>query len=183
MSKSLKSDISNPFYVIFRVIIFIIVIFIAFKPIMRQCYHVSHIDIIEKHSSEYSLDKHLIMAVISVESKFNENAISRKDAKGLMQLKEKTAIWCMEQFDIESRDRSLYDPELNIQIGCAYLSYLLDKFDSNVNTALAAYNAGEGNVAKWLHEQNGVLTTIPFNETKKYVESVNQKMKIYDFLY
>lgn len=173
----------TPFYIIFCAITLLLAAIIFFKPILRLFYPVEYIDTIKKYSSEYNLEKHLVMAIIFTESKFKEDAVSSKDAMGLMQLKEETAKWCMEQFKISS-DGSFTTPETNIRTGCAYLRYLIDKFGS-VETALAAYNAGEGNVKKWLENQkyDTELESIPFGETRHYVELVKDREKIYKFLY
>ncbi len=153
------------------------------KPVLSAIYPLKYEEAIKKYSEMYSIDEHLIMAIISVESKFRENAVSTKGAKGLMQLKDETALWCMENFNIEdSGDKN----DLNINLGCAYFRYLTDKYKGYTDTALAAYNAGEGNVSLWLESQGNdsvVLVDIPFGETKKYVEKVNKRFKIYKFLY
>jgi len=173
----------SPFYIVFGILIFVITAAIFFKPVMRYFFPVKYIDLIKKYSSEYNLDEHLIMAVIRTESKFKEDAESHKGAKGLMQLKEDTAQWCAPQFGIPY-DGNITDPETNIRIGCAYLRYLIDKFGS-IPTALAAYNAGEGNVTEWLKNQGSEISldSIPFKETKRYVELVQKREKIYNFLY
>ena len=167
----------------FGIIVFLLVAIIFFKPVLRHFFPVKYIDIVKKYSTEYNLDVHFVMAVIRTESKFNEDAESDKGAKGLMQVKEDTAKWCVEQFGI-AYEGDITNPETNISIGCAYLRYLIDKF-GNVSTALAAYNAGEGNVAEWLEAQESTaeLTDIPFAETKRYVELVEKREKIYNFLY
>lgn len=170
-----------PFYIIFGILAFLIAALLIFKPVMKIAYPVKYIDLIEKYSAEYSLDKYMVMAVISTESKFDKDAVSHKNAKGLMQLREQTALWCMEQFGIASKGADIHTPELNIKIGCSYLRYLTDKF-GNPDTALAAYNAGEGNVSKWLEDENE-LNTIPFAETKKYIKTVNKRTAIYRYLY
>ena len=175
----------NPFYIIFGIIAFFLAVCLIFKPVMKWFYPVNYIDEIKKYSNQYNLDKHLLMAIISAESKFDEDAVRRKNAKGLMQLKEETARWCMEQFKIEEDNKDIYDPDLNIHLGCAYMRYLLDKFSSDTHIALAAYNAGEGNVTKWLNNQEDKtgLDTIPFKETENYVKTVENRTKIYKFLY
>lgn len=171
-------------YFVFLPILILIVAALMIKPVMKNIYPLKFENFIEKYSSKYNIDKHLIMAVISAESKFDSEAVSHKNAKGLMQLKDETAKWCMEKFDIEDTGNPV---ELNISIGCSYINYLFDKFGSNTATVLAAYNAGEGNVSEWLeNEGNPIdhsLKTIPFDETRKYVKKVINRQKIYRFLY
>ena len=182
MTKSSRGG-RSPFYIIFGIIALFLVGVVFFKPIMRCFFPVKYIDTIKKYSNEYNLDAHLVMAIIRTESKFKEDAESDKGAKGLMQLKEDTAKWCAKEYGF-SYDGNITEPEINIKIGCAYLRYLIEKF-GNVATALAAYNAGEGNVQEWLQKQDSAteLTNIPFAETARYVELVQKREKIYNFLY
>ncbi|MBQ4631073.1 MAG: lytic transglycosylase domain-containing protein [Clostridia bacterium] len=151
---------------------------------LKKAYPLKYEDYIISCSEKYNLDKYLIMGIISAESKFNENAVSHKDAKGLMQIKDETALWCIENFEIST---DCEPQELNIRIGCAYMRYLLDKYHGNEKTALAAYNAGEGNVNEWLKNQstdsNSALESIPYKETADYVKRVDKRAKIYRFLY
>lgn len=179
MSKSGKSHFS----LIFTLVMLVFTAVILFKPATRYFFPVKYIDEIKKYSSEYNLDEHLIMAVIRTESKFNTDAVSPKNAKGLMQLREDTASWCIEHFSLNTNG-DFTTPETNIQIGCSYLRYLIDKFGS-VETALAAYNAGEGNVSDWLKSQGeeNKLNEIPFEETRNYVNKVLKRERIYHFLY
>ena len=81
----------------------------------------------------------------------------------------------------------LYEPETNIEIGCWYLDRLIKQY-RDVDTAIAAYNAGSGNVSDWISQNPDGSDeldkeNIPFKETKNYVEKVNQYLKIYNFLY
>lgn len=165
------------------VILFIVVI-LSVKPVMRVVFPVLYTDEIRRYSTVYEIDEHLVMAVISAESKFDKNAQSHKGAKGLMQIREKTAEWCMEKFGIDGDIDNLYNPGLNINIGCAYISYLLEKFGGDICTTLAAYNAGEGNVKRWLEKEKVLdADNIPFEETRNYVKRVSERKNIYHFLY
>ena len=174
-----------------KITIFIILIAIGIfciSPIKKALYPLKHQDIIVKYSNEYQLDPYLVMAIISAESRFQENANSHKDAMGLMQLTEKTAKWCIERFELSLNSENIYHPQTNILIGCAYLDYLMDVFDGETQTVVAAYNAGEGNVRKWLSDKdyskdNKTLTDIPFEETKNYVEKVMKRYNIYKQMY
>ena len=105
----------------------------------------------------YGLDPQLIRSVVQVESAFNPLAVSRDGAKGLMQLRPILAR--------ELRVRNPFDPRQNVMGGARYLRRLLDMHDGDVRLALASYNAGPGNVARY----GGVP---PFQETQKYVKRI-----------
>ena len=140
---------------------------------------------VEKYSDEYGLNKNLVYSIIKAESGFNPNAISPRNAKGLMQIMDSTGEWAAEKINIEDFESSmLLKPEINIRIGCWYISKLINQYDQNVELALSAYNAGSGNVAKWLKDtdisSNGItLDRIPFKETENYVK----KIKTYNYIY
>ncbi len=144
---------------------------------------------VEKYSDEYGIDKHLVYAVIHSESGFKNDALSHKEAKGLMQITESTGSWAAEKIGIDDfKTEDLYDPETNIRIGCWYLSELIVQFEGEVSTALAAYNAGNGKVSEWLDNpeysiDGKTLTTIPYEETLNYVKRVNLINVLYDMVY
>lgn len=174
-------------FFIAAVAVFLTFFFLA-NPVMKAVFPLRHEDAIDKYSTQYSLDKYLVMGIISAESRFEEDAVSHKDAKGLMQLKEETAKWCVEKFYINTSYEKIYEPEVNIMIGCSYLSYLIKLFDGNIETAVAAYNAGQGNVTQWLKnseysEDGKTLKKIPFPETDTYVNKVMKRKEIYKKLY
>lgn len=114
-------------------------------------------DIFQKASEQYNVPVNLLKAVAKAESNFNPNAVSSSGAVGIMQLMPKTAAY------LGVKDS--FDAEQNIMGGSKYLSGLISKYDGNTSLALAAYNAGSGNVAKY----GGIP---PFKETKNYVEKV-----------
>ena len=147
-------------------------------------------EIIAKYAEEYDVPQSVIYAIIKVESNFKASAVSSVGAMGLMQMMPSTFSWLTgeEHLDEGLATLRLFDPEVSIKYGTYYLNYLYHKFDCNWNTALAAYNGGEGNVAKWLQDPeysdgNGNLIEIPFKETKNYVEKVNKERDTYKKLY
>ncbi|MBE7030141.1 MAG: lytic transglycosylase domain-containing protein [Ruminococcaceae bacterium] len=157
-------------------------------PILHTLFPLRHREWIDTYSEKYGLDPYLVMGVISAESRFEESAVSHKDARGLMQITGETAAWCIGKFDIPATAEQIHLPEVNIQIGCAYLDYLMETFDGQTQTVLAAYNAGQGNVRKWLADvaysaDGKTLHTIPFEETRTYVDKVIKRMEIYRRLY
>ncbi len=122
-------------------------------------------DIIHEKAAKYDVDPALVAAVIETESRFHPQARSRVGARGLMQLMPKTGRWM--------GARNLSDPGQNIDAGVKYLKYLQARFHGDLNKAIAAYNAGEGNVRRY----NGVP---PFRETRSYVKKVMTRKQKYD---
>ncbi len=117
-------------------------------------------NIIKQAAAQHSVSEGLIKAVMHTESGFNTNARSPVGAQGLMQLMPATA----RRFNVSNA----YDPHQNIMAGARYLSWLLKRFNGNTSLALAGYNAGEGNVAKY----GGIP---PFRETQDYVRRVTSR--------
>ena len=130
----------------------------------------------------------MIYSIIKAESNFDIGATSNRGAAGLMQLMDNTAkeICENEVFDYES-GTTLYNPENNIKLGTKYFADLKDIY-KNDNVALAAYNAGSGNVNKWIDEgvikaDGSDIENIPFKETNTYVRKILKNYKIYRKLY
>lgn len=174
----------------------ITLIFLAFmlsliKPAstlcMRAVYPLRYNEYIEKYSKEYNLNKYLVMALIKAESNYIYDAHSGV-ARGLMQITDETAIWISNKLSIDFSTDDLENPQINIKMGCYYLSYLLDYYNRNETLALSAYNAGLGNVNKWLSDKEyskdgKSLDKIPFEETRNYLKKINEFKKIYNALY
>jgi len=171
-----------------------VVLILQFKNIIGLVYPLKYDDLIIKYSKLYNLDPYLVSAIINVESRYNSNAKSHKDARGLMQITPSTGKWGAEKIGIKNyNEYMLYDIETNIRIGCWYLDNLKQEFNSEESEAgivlmLAAYNGGSGNVRKWLgnkkYSQTGTaLDEIPFKETREYVNKVLWNQKVYRWLY
>lgn len=171
---------------IFKIIIVLAILMLLIKATINYILPVKYDNIIEKYAKEYNLEKEFVLAVINVESRFDKNAVSNKGAIGLMQIMPDTGKWLAEKIGIKDFSISmLYVPEINVQLGCYYLSDLLKKFEDEI-LALCAYNAGTTNVYKWLKNEkyalNGKIHTIPFKETDKYVKKINIIKKGYSIL-
>ena len=139
-------------------------------------YPMKYSDTIEKVAEEYQISASLVASIANAESGFNENAVSKKGAVGIMQIMPETARWLAEKMDVDYSKDMLKDAEYNIQMGAFYISYLKEIF-SNQKVVLCAYNAGIGNVKKWLKDDRyssdgQSLKEIPFKETKNYVNRV-----------
>jgi len=125
------------------------------KAIVKPPYR----ELVQAAAARYNVDADLITSVIAVESNFDPKALSRKNARGLMQLLPETAARLGVQ--------DIYDPQENIDAGTRYLRELLEKYNNNLTLALAAYNAGPDRV-----EEYGRVP--PFTETLSYVRRVKR---------
>ncbi|MCR1949486.1 MULTISPECIES: lytic transglycosylase domain-containing protein [unclassified Clostridium] len=176
-----------------RILTILITVFIAYIGITlvmkNYVFPYKYADYVNKYSEEYEVDPYLVLAVIKTESNFNKEAVSKRDAKGLMQIMDATGEWAAKEIGINYFMPSmLFDPELNIKMGCWYLKNLENEFDENLDLILAAYNGGSGNVNKWLNDEEYSLDGenldyIPFPETKKYVDKVKANYNIYKYLH
>lgn len=169
--------------------VFLIVLMLCFALIFAYSsakYPLRFENEISLASKEFGVEEKLIASIINAESSFRENAVSRKGAIGLMQVLPSTASWVSltnSNFEKEIEEIDLFLPLTNIRIGTCYVKYLLEKF-GDLNVALCAYNAGEGTVSKWLENKDispsgKTLQSIPFLETKNYVEKVQENLRIY----
>lgn len=157
---------------------------------MSWFYPIHYKDEIRTQAEAYDVDPFLVASIIRVESNYKLSRESKKGAIGLMQLMPDTANWVLEKKQKKNvtMDELKHEPEANIEIGTWYLDYLSDHFDGNPIAAIAAYNAGQGNVGSWIKKGlwDGKLDTIneiPVGETRHYVQRViyyyNQYKDIY----
>ena len=146
---------------------------------LRLRYPLQYEGIVRGHAQNYDLDPALLAAVIYQESKFRSSAHSHSGAIGLMQLQPATAEGiAIRTGGTRFRIDDLYEPEINVRYGAWYLRHLLDKYRDE-RLALAAYNAGQNNVDRWRREGRGIA----FEETKHYVERVEDLKRIYRHAY
>lgn len=158
---------------------------------MSWVYPIGYKEEIRKQSESYRIDPFLIASIIRVETNFRPSKESRVGALGIMQLMPDTADWAIKQGKLPeaTSDRIKHEPETNILIGTWYLRNLSDQFGDNSLAVVAAYNAGPGNVKKWLDSGvwDGTLENvrnIPIGETRHYIQRVvyyyNQYTKVYE---
>ncbi len=153
------------------VVLFVIFNFCVSKKNYQQ--------LVEKYSVEFGLEKELVLAVIKAESDFQERAVSKSGALGLMQIIPRTAKWIASEFDELYEKQKMFEPETNIKYGCFYLKYLFDKFERQ-DVVICAYNAGEGVIRDWLDEHGNLLKEkISYEETRNYLKKVTEYYENY----
>jgi len=131
-----------------------------------------HDDIIRQQAADKDLDPALIAAVIYAESRFTD-ATSPAGARGLMQITPETArVIARRSGGTAFVQGDLSTPQINIAYGSYHLRWLLERYDGDEALAVAAYNAGEGNVDRWIVEGRAEGEAIPFPETRAYVPKV-----------
>ena len=125
---------------ILTILIAVLIAYLGFMFAMKKyVYPYKYAEYVNEYSEEYELDPYLVLAIIKTESNFNKEAVSKKDAKGLMQIMDETGEWVAKQLNINYFMTSMmFDPELNIKMGCWYLKNLEEEFDENLDLILAA---------------------------------------------
>ena len=157
------------------------------NQILTKVYKLEYTEYVKKYANEYNVDEYLIYAIIKAESNFKQDAVSHRGAKGLMQLMYSTAEDISKRIDIELNEDNILEPDININLGTKYISMLIQKYN-NINLALAAYNAGSGNVDGWIEKgtlkSDGTdIENVPFTETNNYVRKILRDYEIYKNIY
>ena len=143
---------------------------------------------IKQEAKRYGIDPYIAAGLIRQESVFNPNAISRVGARGLMQLMPETGQLIAKREDVGRISASdLYNPAINIKLGMNYLAQLIGQF-GKIEYAAAAYNAGPGRARQWIAERGSLemdewVESIPFTETRGYVQGVLRNAANYRRLY
>lgn len=159
------------FFVTFQLFL----IFIFFINITQKVlYPIMFENEISDVSCKYCVSKELIYSIINAESSFNVNAKSEKGALGLMQILPTTAVYIAKKISYQN-EIDLFNASCNIELGTAYLSYLQNIFQ-NLDFVICAYNAGEGNVKRWISDGR---IDIRFEETRNYLKRVKLNLNFY----
>ncbi|PID57850.1 hypothetical protein CSB45_06425 [candidate division KSB3 bacterium] len=146
-------------------------------------------ELIRKYAAKRRLDPYLVAGLIRQESAYAANAISRAGARGLMQIMPATGTRVARWLGLTQYSTAkLFDPEVNIAIGTAYLARMIEEFDGNLFRAVAAYNAGPRVTNKWWTAENAdqeeeVVENISYTETRNYVKYVLRNSEQYRRLY
>ncbi|HWP59392.1 MAG TPA: transglycosylase SLT domain-containing protein [Candidatus Acidoferrales bacterium] len=157
--------------------------------IKRHRYPLAYWDLVRQKAEAKNLDPYLVLALIRQESLFDPRAVSSANAIGLMQLLPSTAARLARQLGLaEPRPEELFDPNLNVTLGCQYLEELLRLYGNDPVKALAAYNAGEKAVARWerqiaTDDPDEFIERITYGETHQYVKLVLRSQRLYRSLY
>lgn len=178
--------------IIFLLIVVTLILALFSRDVYKLLFYPKkYINIIESAAKKYNVDPYLIFSVIKIESNFDKNAISKAEAKGLMQVIESTAIEQSRGIATIDKDNiDFFDPYTNIEIGTKYFSNLIKRYDGNIYLAICAYNAGLGNIDKWFKQPYNQYTDfettidlVKFEETKMYLSKVIDAYNSYKTLY
>ena len=156
---------------------------------MRFVYRWPYQNEIVTYAKRNNMDPFLIAAVIKNESEFKPGAVSPVGAIGMMQIMPETGEWIAKQMGLDGYSiDSLYNPGINIRMGCWYLSELKYEFKDNLLLMMMAYNAGRGNTHGWMAANGwdytfGEIKEIPYTESRNYVASVLHDRDEYYRLY
>jgi soluble lytic murein transglycosylase len=168
---------------------FAIDIFVLPRPYWDYLFPRPYWTEVRRFAMENQLDPYLIAALIRQESEFNPGAVSRANAFGLMQLLPATGKNTAKELRIRGfRTETLLVPNINLQLGTRYFREMVQHYNGRVEYALAAYNAGTNRVEDWLSVGNyrdvpEFVESIPFTETREYVQSIMRNTRIYRRLY
>lgn len=159
------------------------------NEINRYRYPLAYWETVRKQAEERKLDPYLVLALMRQESTFDPRALSPASAHGLMQLLPSTAARTAAQMGLQSpQSERLFDPDLNITLGIYHLRVLLRRYSNNLVKAIAAYNAGENAVDRWLRQipaedEEEFIERIPYSETRLYVKLVLRNYLSYKRIY
>lgn len=154
---------------------------------LRLRFPLAHKELVERYAKQYNVEKPLIYAIIRQESTFRTHAKSSANAMGLMQVIPSTARRVSRKNNIKLADmKQMYQPKVNMQVGTAYLKHLSKRYDNHPVLMAAAYNAGPGQVNRWLRKKEAKspdiwIETLPWGETRNYLKNVLSFYAVYQY--
>jgi len=146
-------------------------------------------DEVFRYSNKYGHDVLLVYSLIREESRYNKDAVSSSNARGLMQLINGTANDSAREVGIQQYSfNKLFEPEVNVELGSFYLRKVLDRYDGEIPLGLASYNAGPNRVAEWVdtigyYKFDEFIEKIPITETRNYVKRILRSYGAYNAIY
>jgi soluble lytic murein transglycosylase len=157
------------------------------RSVWRALYPLPYESALRREAARNNFDPMLAAGLIRQESTFQADAVSRANAVGLMQVLPTTGKLLAKQLKVKYAKTKLFDPEYNIQLGMLYIAGLL-RSTGEPEYALAAFNAGEDRIAAWRAERNyeeipELVESIPFTETREYVQIVLRNSEVYRLIY
>ena len=161
----------------------------ATLPLWKLAYPMPYKDPLLTYSFKHEIDPYLLAGLVRQESEFSASVISRSNAHGLAQIMPATGRDLARRLGIKGyTNNMLFQPAVSLQMGSYYLGSLINSLGGNLEQALASYNAGKGRVTQWLergkyNDPAEFVESIPFNETRGYVQSVRRNAGIYKRLY
>ena len=179
------------FIIIIAILIIVVFLGIFKNKILKIIYPKTYKEIVSVYSEKYNVEENLVFALIKAESNLNSEAVSHREAIGVMQIMEETAKDVANKNSIKIENENIKQELLkidnNINIGTKYLSTLLEKY-KNKEIAVAAYNAGIGTVDGWIQKEiiksdGSDIENIPYKETNNYVRKILRNYKLYEELY
>jgi len=159
------------------------------QPVWQGLFPRPYWDDLKHRSQENQLDPFLVASLIRQESEFNPGAVSRANALGLMQLLPSVGKHLAHDLKLRGYSQSdLFQPAINLQLGTRYFRHMVDHYNGQVEYALAAYNAGEQRVDEWRRDGefkdiDEFVESIPFTETREYVQAIMRNAMMYRLLY
>ncbi len=154
------------------------------KKILLQAYPNTYWDLTEKVAKSYNFDPRIFHGLVREESSFNKDIVSWAGARGLSQLMPRTGRAVAKWLKMRISKKQFFNPEINLKIGSKYFAHLIEKFNGNTFLAVGGYNAGGGNINKWLKSKGNLPTdafveSIPIRETRGYVKRVLGTYQVY----
>ncbi|HJN73157.1 MAG TPA: transglycosylase SLT domain-containing protein [Myxococcota bacterium] len=145
-------------------------------------------ELVQKAATGYGYDPRVFHALVREESNFNKDIVSHAGARGLSQLMPGTARSVARWLGFSVSQQQLHDPYTNLRIGSRYFESLSQRYRGNSYLSMAGYNAGEGNVKKWLDRFGNLPTdewieSVPYRETRRYIKRVSRTWQTYHLLY